>query len=269
MNTKKILLVSIALMAIVLWATAHEFWLQPQQFILKTGEKTNIQILVGENFTGEKWPDTKDKIVKLTHYAVGQTDDFLSFVPSSDPKRLHQVTFDKPGNHLIAFNNKNKFIKLEASKFNEYLQTDGLNEAARLRKERKETQKEGREFYQRCVKTLLQVGDIHDDTYKINTGMMLELIPEKNPYVLTPNQTETFTVLFNSKPLSNALVLVWHHQQGKTTLNKLRSNVKGQIQFKVFPQGRWMISVVHMVPFTQTAEADWQSYWGSYTFGFY
>lgn len=267
MNTHKKILLTTALIGVVTLVWAHEFWLQPDKFLLKIGETVDIRIFVGENFQGEKWSDAKDKIVKLTHYSNDSQAEIISKVPDNDHKRI-SIAFSSAGNHLIAFNNKNKFIKLEAAKFNEYLKTEGLDDAAKQRKAQHNEQKEGREFYQRCVKTLLQVGDKHDDTYKKNTGMVLELIPDQNPYLIQANQTETFTILYKNQPLPNALILAWHRHQGKTTMKQYRSNAKGQIQCLLQRKGSWMISAVHMVPHTNTQEADWQSYWTSYTFGY-
>src|SRR5690349_13944894 len=44
-----------ALMAGLAIAQAHEFWLQPDRYFLKTGEKLRMKFLVGENFMGEPW----------------------------------------------------------------------------------------------------------------------------------------------------------------------------------------------------------------------
>ena len=134
------------------------------------------------------------------------------------------------------------------------------------RKKHKQLNKKGTEEYQRCVKTLLQVGNINDETYRINTGMRLEIIPEQNPY--TSDKSLTFKILFDNKPLKNALVVVW--QKGIEKLNKreFRSNADGKITFSFEPKGIWMVSSVNMVPHIKPIEADWQSYWSSYTFGF-
>ena len=51
-------------------------------------------------------------------------------------------------------------------------------------------------------------------------------------------------------------------------INK-RSNINGEVKFAIENQGRWMISTVRMIPITDNSKADYQSFWGSYTFGFY
>lgn len=247
---------------------SHEFWLQPLKFMLKVGESLQVSIFVGEGFAGELWSGTKERITTLKHYSSQGAQNALDSVNPTDPQHIN-LSFDQPGNHLLAFNNDNKFIELEADKFNDYLKEEGLDAALADRTKRGNLTKKGREFYQRCVKTLVQVGDKQDDTYKANTGMRLELIPSANPYGIKRNQSVVFSVLFDNKPLPNALVLVWHHSEGKVSVKKLRSNASGQVPVQLARNGRWMISTVHMVPHGQPQEADWQSYWGSYTFGYY
>jgi uncharacterized GH25 family protein len=249
-------------------AFAHEFWLEPLKFRLKQNEKVRIDLMVGEDYRGEHSDGHKYTVSKLDHYQKGHKKDIRSKV-SGDSLSSINISFEAPGNHLIAFNNTSKFIGLEASKFNDYLRTEGLDNALKIRVQNNDTLKAGRELYQRCVKTLIQVGDQKDNSYSVNTGMRLEIIPGQNPYAKEPEGPVSFKVLFDNKPLRNALVLAWHMVNGKTTHQTLRSDKNGQVNFSIDQTGKWMISTVHMVPASNLKEADWQSYWGSYTFGFY
>ena len=248
-------------------ALAHEFWLEPVKFWLKINEITRIDLMVGEDYNGEHSNGQKYKILKLEHYSSGRKSDVRSKV-YGDSLSSFDISFQRPGSHLIAFNNTSKFIELEAQQFNEYLRTEGLDNVIKLREQSQDTLKAGREMYQRCVKTLLQVGDGPDDSYAINTGMRLEIMPVKNPYNQKSKEMASFKVLFDNKPLHNGLVLAWHKLNGKTTHETLRSDINGQVTFRIDPVGKWMISTVHMIPSNNKKDADWQSFWGSYTFGF-
>ncbi|RYY63415.1 MAG: DUF4198 domain-containing protein, partial [Chitinophagaceae bacterium] len=115
----------------------------------------------------------------------------------------------------------------------------------------------------------LMVGNKADSTYKVNTGMRLELIPSSNPYLIAKENKLGFTVLFDNLPVKNALVLAWNVVDNKTSVKKYRTDAEGKVSFPVSAKGRWMISSVRMIPYTETKDADWQSFWGSYTFGFY
>lgn len=247
---------------------SHEFWLQPTKFLLGVKESTTINVFVGEGFAGEKSDGSKYKVQKLDHFSVAGKEDFTTNLLSTDLS-LIKARFETEGNHLIAFNNTNKSISLPAIEFNAYLREEGLDDILEARIQSKDTLKDGKEFYQRCVKTLFQVGKKSDETYKINSGMRLELIPSSNPYMIRSADSLTFTVLFDNKPVNNALLLVWNNLNGKTAVVKYRTNSDGLVRFPIERKGRWMISSVKMIPFQGTGDADWQSFWGSYTFGYY
>lgn len=266
-KTNKISLILLGICTITFASLAHEFWLLPQKFLLKINESTVIDINVGENFTGKSWGGKKDRIAKLTHYSQNGQEEILGNVAENNTNQI-KVVFKTAGNHLVAFNNTNKFIELEALKFNDYLKEEGLDNALAFRKEQNLLEVKGREFYQRCVKTLLQVSDKQDDSYKINTGMRLELIPTANPYMTISPKQLTFEVLFDNQIQANALVLVWQKINGKVNMKKYRTDADGKVIFPFVAKGNWMISTVKMIPHTDTKEADWQSFWGSYTFGF-
>lgn len=168
---------------------------------------------------------------------------------------------------------------MRADSFQLYLQEDGLDTIIKLRQQRRQTQSRSRELYRRCVKTLIQAGPVEltDKTFSIDTGMPLEIIPIKNPYLIKPNEWVELRVLFNHKPLANALVRYWTRPFAKgrqlpdtkpegLTQERQRSDVQGRVRFRL-KAGQNMISLVHMVPAADSKEADWQSYWGSLTFG--
>ena len=264
MHSKKLFLLTV-LSLFCSMALAHEFWLEPVKFWLKTNEITRIDLMVGEDYKGDHSNGHKYKILKLDHHGNGQKADIRSKV-YGDSLSSFYISFQSPGSHLIAFNNTSKFIELEALQFNEYLRTEGLDNVIKLREQSNDTIKAGRELYQRCVKTLVQVGDKPDDSYAINTGMRLEIIPAKNPYEQKSQGMVRFKILFDNKALHNGLVLAWHKVNGKTTHKTLRSDVNGNVAFRIDPVGKWMISTVHMIPTSDSKNGDWQSFWGSYTF---
>jgi len=265
---KKIFYSLIFLLVVSTLTFAHEFWLQPQKFVLKPSEKTNIDVFVGENYTGSKVDASKFTVSKLTHHGKGIEEDFLKKLFLKDSVKI-EASFSTEGNHLVAFNNTNKFIELKATKFNDYLKDEGLENIIKLRKQQNKENKDGRELYQRCVKTLFQVGNVQDETFKQNTGMRLEVIALDNPYSITDKKSISFKILFDNEVVTNALVLVWHFENSKINVEKMRSNEGGEVMIPITKTGRWMISTVKMIPIKDNQKADYQSFWGSYTFGFY
>jgi uncharacterized GH25 family protein len=254
---------------IVLHTLAHEFWLQPAVYKYNAGDTATISFFVGENFTGEYWGKTAAKINLLQHISQLGTQDISSSICNGKTDSL-KIILKNNGGHLIVFNSTNSFIKLDAKKFNDYLKEDGHYAAIAYRSRHNEQQKEGTEYYQRSVKTLLQCGNVNDTVYKTHTSLPLDIVPLVNPYKLTAKKTVAFSavVYFNNKPLPGALVKIWHKQNGNVTMKEQKTNSKGIVAASVTTTGQWMISCVNMVPNTKDTVAQWQSYWGSLTFGY-
>ncbi len=247
--------------------SAHEFWLDPEKFIYKRTEKVNIHFLVGENFEGENWKGNNERIRSLKLYYNGVSDDLSPFITDAEGDSIEYVMLDE-GTNLIAFNSNNSFIEIEPSKFNEYLVEDGLTNALEYRKQNNEMGCNGREFYQRCAKTLLQVGDVKDQTYGTTTTLPLDIVPSSNPYQLNNKELFRVKIFFKGSPLPNALIKTWHRVKNKTEMKDLKTDSKGEIAFPVSTNGKWMISTVKMERLTDNPVCDWQSYWGSLTWGY-
>ncbi len=262
---KKIL--TIFLLAFATQVAAHEFWLEPQKFIYKWGDTVNLRFMVGENFTGENWKGNKEKVQRLSFYYDGVVDSSLYDDVSDEKGDSLQISLLDEGTGMIAFQSTNSFIELEAAKFNQYLQEDGLTETLNYRKEHNLTDSTGREQYQRNVKTIFQVGGKEDKSCTQPTFLPLDIIPEKNPYDVKNKKEFKIKLLFNREPLTNQLVKVWHKTNNLVTQQNYTTDEKGYIQFEHTDDGIWMVSTVKMIP-VSSSNADWQSYWGSLTWGF-
>jgi uncharacterized GH25 family protein len=264
---KKIIL-SIMLLAFLQSGLAHEFWLMPARFRVKAGEKVNVKLLVGENFRGEDWGKKRERTLQVTHWGGKAKTDLTAQATQSDANDL-MVEFKSPGTHLVAMQSKNSFIELEGDKFDAYLKEDGIDNILALRTKNGQANQKARELYQRCAKTLVQVGGKDDNTYQLVTGMPLEIVPLDNPYQLKAGDRLRVRVLFEGKPLADHSVRTWHktgQPEGTTQTGQLRTDANGEAALVLSAKGFWMVSLVRMVPNPQTSQSDYQSYWGSLTF---
>ena len=266
MQMKKILLI-FSLLTFISSLSAHEFWLNPKKFIYKRTERVDIRFLVGENFEGENWQGNNERIRSLKLYYGGVTDDLSQFITDAAGDSIEYVMLDE-GTNLIAFNSNNAFIEMEPSEFNEYLVEDGLINALEYRKQNNEAGCNGREFYQRCAKTLLQVGDVKDQTFGTTTTLPIDIVPSSNPYELKNKEMFRVKIFYKGSPLRNALIKTWHRVKNKTQKKDLKTDSKGEIVFPVNTNGKWMISTVKMERLFDNPVCDWQSYWGSLTWGY-
>ena len=256
----------LGLILLTLVLQSHEFWLQPSKFILEVEEPFNMDIRVGEEYNGELWNYRENRIIGFYLFDEKGKNDLTKKAKIGEGDNL-RMKFDTPGLQLLALETNSAFIELEGPKFNAYLEEDGLDDALAHRSEKGLLDKKASEFYARNIKCLVQVGGVNDDTYSTVVGMPIEIMPLQNPYEIKKEGSMDFEVLFMGKPLEYALVKVWHKIGKETKMKEFRSNAEGKINVKIQDTGLWMVSSVQMVK-SEKQEADWQSYWGSLTFGF-
>ena len=269
-RTRLLLLLCIPLFSVI--ALAHEFWLSPQKFFYTIREVANIRFLVGENFTGMNWTGNKDKIQQLHLVTPSGTITDLAPRLSTNKSDSLQLPLSEEGTHMVIFQSTNSFISLEAAKFNEYIQEDGLDFTAAYRKQHHEEEVKGTEYYQRSVKTIFQVGSKVTDDCREATSLPLDIIPGSNPYALPAEGTKNgfqkmkFRILFMGKPLPDVLVKIWYHPAlNQIIMDTVRTNKKGWFTAERHP-GPNMVSCVYMQPNQTDTIAQWQSYWSSLSF---
>ena len=266
----KLRLLAFLLIATVASALAHEFWIFPENFFPKVGEKLAWRIQVGENYEGERWGGGSRRVERLRLLTTAGEKALTATVRQSDSQvEPPAVAIEVPGTQMLVLETNNSFIELEADKFEAYLKEDGLQLALDYRQKNAEQQKIGREFYRRCAKAILQVGDATNDLPSKPTALDLDIIPLQNPYAMQPGSPLTCRVLYQQKPLANAMVRCWRRVNGQTEVEFKQTDVKGEATFDLPKKGKaaYMLSSVHMVRLTGNDKADWQSLWGSVTFG--
>lgn len=248
-------------------AGAHEFWMLPQSFRLPAGGAATLSLSVGENFKGDPIPFSRPLVAALRHLADGSDTDLQGLAPASGSAASIRVSLPRPGTHVIALDTHPSFIELAAKEFNDYLRVEGLVGVLRAREAAGAAATPGRERYRRNVKTIVQAGERSDGTYRRRTGQRLELVPLQDPAKLRAAQPLTLQVWFDNRPLSGALVKLWHGQGPGIELITVAavSDAQGRVTLPLAREGAWMASVVHMVPATG-CDCDWDSYWGNLTF---
>jgi uncharacterized GH25 family protein len=263
--TKRLALPVWVMLALPIMATAHEFWLEPISF---WGSKMTIRIKVGEHFSGENWKGDFTKVRMLAMLNHQQAYDMDPHGLLANKGDSIQLSLPYAGTQTLIFNSTNSYIQLNGTDFNAYLQEDGLTDVIAWRKANKMDTAGAREYYQRSVKTLLQNGSA---TTAVNypTQLPLDIVPLSNPYDLKATGTIKFTVYFQQRLLKEGRIKAWHiSKDGK--LNQQDIQLKeGSFSLPVEPEGKWMVSIVKMVPHTADDTADWQSYWASCTWGYF
>jgi len=253
---------------------AHEFWLSPQKFSYQAGEKVFLRWRVGENFEGANWTGNNEKCNALRAISNNYQYDLLGYLSANKGDSVKLDTINYAGNYTMFYYGKNSLMEMDAAAFNTYLEEDGLTNALQWRKENHMDTAKGREYYQRCAKALIRIKSTLKKSDYMKTsffggsmGMPLEIVPTDNPYNIKTTTNMLFNVFYLSRPLRDGTVKLWHKVNGKTDV-KTVPVTKGVIAVDIEPVGEYMISLVKMEPSKVDNKADWQSYWGSLTWGY-
>lgn len=246
----------------------HEYWFEPDKFFLAPNESTAVHLFVGEALNhDEERVFQLSKTTMFQLFSVRNRFDLMADIKEG-ALPIYNLSAEKPGNYLLALERNGSYIQLGAKEFEDYLREDGMEYIIAEREKLDERQKEGRERYSRFIKTMLQIGDKHDAVFKKNAGLKLEIIPLENPYSKKVGDDLKFQVLFDGKPLNDKTVFADNKDGGVISHQKLKTDRSGQVSVKLDGRGVWLVRLVFMQRCaSRCAEADWESFWGAFSFG--
>lgn len=244
-------------------ASAHEFWLEPDNFTPKLGERVPVNIFIGQNFKGNSFPFGKDEFKKFVVIdAKGEKP--VKGIDGDEPAVT--MTFRTPG--LVAFSHYSTPETLVADwdLFARYLKLEGLDHIERLHRAQNKPMSKIKEIYWRCAKLLMQVGGAGgQDRF---TGMPLELIAEKNPYTLAPGEALPVRLLHDGKPIKDIQIAAISKAEPDKR-RTVRTDAEGRALIDLPQRGPWLLNAVHMMepgPREKGQKADWMSLWASLSF---
>lgn len=246
---------------------AHEYWFEPETFFPAPNAQTVVHLYVGDGLTKDR-EERPFQLAKTEMFQIFSAADTLNLKTSLKDEALPIYNFsaDKAGNYLLAMERNWSYIKLEPQQFEDYLREDGMEYIAAERAKAGETGKEGRERYSRFIKSLVQVGDKRDETYKKQVGLKLEITPLENPYSKRVGNSLKFQVTFDGKPLAERTIFA-DNRLNKESL-RMTTDKNGKISVKLNQSGLWLVRLVTMRRCAaDCGEADWESFWGAFSFG--
>ena len=259
------MVVLFAIVAVAGVLQAHEFWMAPSKYYYTIGEELSLDFRVGEDFIGERWEVKPERFERFEIHQLQKSQDIKSLLKEGDQNGI-TIPLSSEGSNIVVMQTNHAFSELDAEKFNAYLKEDALDEAYSYRGKNNQLDKPGKELYARYSKTLIQVGNKVDDGYKKSVGLPIEIFVEQNPATLTVGSKVSFKITYQGKPLFGARVSVWNRYTNRTTRQPIFTQQDGRIETHISNPGPWMVSVVKMIP-SKDPKADWESLWGSLTFG--
>ncbi len=255
----KSLAVAAALVLMADCALAHDFWIEPSTFHPAPGAVISVGLRVGQDFIGDPVPRLSAFIAAFSVLQSGAARD-VSGSDHIDPAGFLRV--EGGATATISYASTGAYIELPPGAFEDYLRLYGLDDIVASRAARGESERLGRERFYRYAKALITGRAPAVDVTR-PVGLAYEIVPDNDP-------TSHFAafhghVLYEGKPLANALVVALLHGQPSVHLETY-SDGNGAISLPLPCPGIWLIKSVHMVRASFFSSEDWDSYWASLTF---
>jgi len=245
---------------------AHNFWIEPSTFTPAPGQRLSVRLRVGQELKGDPVP--RDPALMRRFVAAGPSGEApVPGVDNTEPAGFE--SFPAPGLYTIVYDGGRSSVELEAAKFEEYLQQEGLETISARRARQGKSAAGAKEVFSRCAKALLNVGNGgagagFDRGFDHIWGQRLELVAEKNPYALAGGGELPVRLLYEGKPLAGALVMAL--QRDRPEKVTARTDSRGRVTLRLDRPGFWLVKAVHMIPAPPDAGADWESFWAALTF---
>jgi uncharacterized GH25 family protein len=256
----------LALLVLAAPVSAHEYWLTTNTWRCAAGDSVVVRAMVGTGFRGELKPYTPKRVVRFTFEGT-RALDLTSVGVNGEPVWARVTPSDALGG-VVCYESNGTYIELPPADFDRYLKLEGLSGPLAARARPGASAPPGREVYRRSCKTWIRGTDAARITRAY--GLPLELVPDADPAASASKVG--FRVLYEGKPLADALVRAWLRPASAAESDSLgpsasaRTDASGRVTLSLKGDGRWLVSTVHMVPSPDPKLADWQSTWASLTF---
>ncbi len=259
-----IFLILAAVVAIA--ATTHDYFLLPESFFLHKGDKLNLHLIEGDQFSGQnELSYLHRKINKFMLYQGNKKVD-LSVLAKDSSKNLVDYTMGITGQALLDMNRSTEYGDASRDNFSEFLISQGYDKLA-------EKVKTGNQFrlkekHTRYLKTLISVDNHDGGVYDKDLNDDFEIILKDNPYNKKYGDDMSAKVKFKGKPAANLTVNLYIKSlTGNVYPQTLTTDKKGELTFTMSREGIYMLRAAIIVP-TTDKDADFVSWWASYTFPF-
>jgi uncharacterized GH25 family protein len=253
---------------------AHEFWVQPNDYWLRPSQATTaVTLQVGLGPERQRSAISLSRITRFEMVAPGGASiDLRADLHPGGPAKDGDLGFGAPGAYVVVLETDDRAqSRLPASRFNDYLKTEGLTPALEERARTHRMNTDGSETYSRRTKAIVQVGPPSEDSQAQVTrplGLPLEIVPEVNPYAARPAGALPVKVIYEGQPLAGALVSFTDLDHDAEPFETRLTDAEGRARFTMPKHGRWLLNVVWTKPLPASANTDFETVFSSLSFGF-
>ncbi len=242
---------------------AHDFWLEADRFAAPTHQEVSVQLYQGQRLKGETLPYITDWFTAFDQIDAAGRQSVKSQM-GDDPAA--RIKFSDKGLAMVIYRSTRDFVELGPAKFASYLEDEGLDQILQLRRDRGQDSAPAREYYSRCAKLLVTIGDGSGGVSPAwDSGMTLELMPDQDPYTLRSGGQLDVTLRYLDSALPDATVIAFR-REAPDAIIRVKTDAQGKVRIPLDGPGVWLVKSVHMIPAPRELDAQWESFWASLVF---
>lgn len=243
-------------------ASAHEYWIDVDDFTVSPGEAISARLKVGQMMEGLELPRLSRQIKSFQYFAPVVAQD-AEGREGDRPALIYEAK--ATGLHIIA----QETLPLEVTfdtfeEFEEYLYYEGLERFAAAHLERNLPTAGFTEAYARFAKALVQVGPVGGQQQDRQLGLAFEITALRNPYAGLLRLPVQLTWM--GLPEKNTQISVFRQKGGEVERTLINTDTDGKAVIPLHQDGgRYLLNAVHLEP-AFGGNPVWQSSWASLTF---
>jgi uncharacterized GH25 family protein len=234
-------------------AHAHDFWVNPDSFVVSVGASTALGMQVGH---GDARRTSAIPSRRITRFAA--------WTPAGeviDLRNVGKLAPTEPGLHLLALEtDADAQSHLPADRFNAYVAEEGLWPAAAATRDVIER-------YRRVAKALIQAGAPGEGSQDLATkrlGLPLEIVLVQPP---SDRVTLVAQVIYKGHPLARALVKLTDLDHDAQPVATQVTDGEGRVHLRRPPPGHWLLNVVWTTALDGDEGIDFDTIFSSLSFG--
>lgn len=253
-------------------ARAHDFWVQPDAYWVAPALSTPFILQVGHGVDRQR---SRIPLTRVTRFEAvgprGSTLDMLASMRLGGPTTDGTVVFKASGTYVLVLQTDARAHSLlPAIRFNDYLRTEGLTSALRLREQTHRMAADGSENYSRQAKAIIHVGASSAPQAQVTTpiGLPLEIVPDVDPYASPRSKILPVHVLYKGRPLPGALIKLTNLARDAAPVDSRLTDGQGRASFDVPESGQWLLNVIWTEIAPPSSDTDFETVFSSLSFGF-
>jgi len=248
-------------------ASAQDYILMPENFILHKGDTLKIHLLNVSQFNKQdEFRYDASNTAKFTFNNGSKKVTNLMTTAKDSAAPVASFKVENEGLNMINMTRKAITDEIDRDDFLKILDDEALTQYSE--KAKNGSKDSFREKYTWYLKSLVEVEKNSANGFEKPVNDDLEIILKDNPYKGNYGDDIIALINFKGKPLVNAVVTLYiKAATGNIFAQKLSSDKQGQIYFKLSREGIYFLRTLFMEP-SKDKNADFETWMASYTFAF-